>query len=423
MSKRPIRGLRWYIGGVLFLSTVINYIDRQTLSVLAPDIKREFGWNNQTFALLVISFRIAYAFGQTASGRFLDAVGARKGLSLTVAFYSLSAMLASAASGLRSLCTFRFLLGAGESANWPGATKTVAEWFPRSESGWAVALFDSGSSIGGAIAPFLVYWVYQVSGGWRPAFIVTGALGLLWIPLFRSIYRRPEDHPRLSAEERNLILSGRMPTAKTSESEKCLPYSTLLRMPQTWGVILSKTLTDPVWFFVTDWLAILLVAKGYSPRDSLLAFWIPFLAADIGNFAGGGVSSFLIRRGWSVDRSRKAVCVAGALGMATLAIPVFVNGFAVLVASLAVSTLAYAASSTMILVLPADLYPPASVASVSGMSGCGAGVGTIAATYLTGIVSDHYSFGPILVVASIVPLLAGITILKLIRPAGFSDCD
>lgn len=418
MAKPPIRGLRWYIGGILFLSTVINYIDRQTLSVLAPDIKREFGWNNQTFALLVISFRVAYAIGQTACGRFLDTVGTRKGLSLTVAFYSISAMLASTASGLRSLCTFRFLLGAGESANWPGAAKTVAEWFPRSESGWAVALFDSGSAIGGAIAPALAFWVYEISGGWRSAFLVTGALGLLWIPLFRSFYRKPEEHPRLSAEERELILRGRAPAASGSDATKRLPYSTLLRMPQTWGVILSKTLTDPVWFFVTDWLAILLVAKGYSPKDSLLAFWIPFLAADIGNFAGGGVSSFLIRRGWRVDRSRKAVCIAGALGMATLAIPVFVNGFAVLVISLAVSTLAYAAFSTMILTLPADLYPPASVASVSGMSGTGAGIGTIVATYLTGVVSDRYSFGPILVIASIVPLLACLAVLKLVRIDG-----
>jgi ACS family hexuronate transporter-like MFS transporter len=412
--KPTIRGLRWYIGGILFLSTVINYIDRQTLSVLAPDIKHEFGWNNQTFALLIISFRIAYAFGQTASGRFLDSAGIRKGLSLTVAFYSVSAMLTSMAVGLRSLCAFRFLLGAGESANWPGATKTVAEWFPRSESGWAVALFDSGSSIGGAVAPFLAYWIYHISGGWRPAFLVTGTLGLLWIPLFRSIYRKPEEHPRLSAEERALILAGRAPEPQPGETAR-LPYATLLRMPQTWGVILSKTLTDPVWFMITDWLAILLVAKGYSPKDSLLAFWIPFLAADVGNFAGGGLSSYLIRRGWTVDRSRKAVCLAGALGMATLAIPVFVNGFFVLVGSLAVSTLAYAAFSTMILTLPADLYPTGSVASVSGMSGTGAGVGTIAATYLTGVVSDHYSFGPILVVASIVPIFAALTILTMIR--------
>jgi ACS family hexuronate transporter-like MFS transporter len=411
--KRPIRGLRWYIGGILFLSTVINYIDRQTLSVLAPNIKQEFGWNNQTFALLIIAFRIAYAFGQTGCGRFLDAVGVRKGLSISVAFYSVSAMLTSFASGLRSLCAFRFLLGAGESANWPGATKTVSEWFPRSESGWAVALFDSGSAIGGAVAPLLAYWIYRVAGGWRPAFLVTGTLGLLWIPLFRAFYRRPEEHPRLSPEERGLILEGRAPVVKGESSR--LPYSTLLRMPETWGVILSKMLTDPVWFMITDWLAILLVAKGYSPEDSLLAFWIPFLAADVGNFAGGGLSSYLIRRGWTVERSRKFVCVAGALGMMMLAVPVFVGGFFVLVGSLAISTLSYAAFSTIILTLPADIYPTGSVASVSGMSGTGAGIGTIAATYLTGYVADHYSFGPILVGASIVPLFAAVVILTMVR--------
>jgi ACS family hexuronate transporter-like MFS transporter len=415
MAKSPIRGLRWYIGGVLFLSTVINYIDRQTLSVLAPDIKREFGWNNQTFALLIISFRIAYTLGQTASGRFLDTIGVRKGLSFTVAFYSVSAMLASTVSGLRSLCSVRFLLGAGESANWPAATKTVAEWFPRSESGWAVALFDSGSSIGSAVAPFLAYGVYRISGGWRPAFLVTGALGLLWIPVFRWLYRKPEDHPRLSAEERALILEGRVIDAGSPETNARLPYSELLRMRQTWGIILSKALTDPVWFFVTDWLAILLVARGYSPQDSLIAFWIPFLAADVGNFAGGGISSFLINHGWTVDRSRKAVCIAGALGMAMLALPVFVNGFAVLVGSLAISTLSYAAFSTIVLTLPADIYPPGSVATVSGMSGTGAGIGTIAATYLTGVVSDRYSFGPILVCASIIPLLAAAIVLKWVR--------
>jgi ACS family hexuronate transporter-like MFS transporter len=410
----PIRHLRWYIGGALFLSTVINYIDRQTLSVLAPDIKREFGWNNQTFALLIIAFRIAYAIGQTVSGRLLDTVGIRKGLTLTVAFYSVAAMLTATATGLRSLCGFRFLLGAGESANWPGATKAVAEWFPRSESGLAVALFDSGSAIGGAVAPFLAYWVYSVSGGWRPAFLVTGALGLLWIPLFRAIYRKPEEHPRLSESERKLILTGRT-VAETAGEEARLAYSTLLRMPKTWGVILSKMLTDPVWFFVTDWFAVLLVSKGYSPKDNLLAFWVPFLAADVGNFAGGGLSSYLIRRGWPVLRSRKLICVLGAAGMALLALPVFLDGFAWLVGSFAIATLAYAAFSTIILTFPADLYPAASVASVSGMSGTGAGVGTIAATYLIGVISDHYSFRPILVVASLIPILGAVLILALIR--------
>src|SRR3954452_3584436 len=228
MPKSPIRGLRWYIGGVLFLSTVINYIDRQTLSVLAPHIKTEFHWDNSTFALLIISFRLAYAAGQAVSGRFLDRIGIHKGLSVTVALYSVAAMLTSLATGLKSLCGFRFLLGAGESANWPGATKAVAEWFPRNESGWAVALFDSGSAVGGAIAPVLVYQIYRYWGDWRPVFLVTGLLGLLWIPLFRWLYRQPEDHPRLSNEEREYILKGREDTSETG-SQDAAPYRTLLK--------------------------------------------------------------------------------------------------------------------------------------------------------------------------------------------------
>src|SRR6185436_15292784 len=210
MSRRAATGhLRWYIAGLLCLSTIINYIDRQTLSVLAPHFKTEFGWTNADFAWIVIAFRVAYGGGQMFSGRLLDRIGTRAGLSLTVACYSTIAVLTSLATGLRSFAAFRFLLGATESANWPGATKAVAEWFSPKESGWAVALFDSGSSIGGAIAPALVLGLYQSFGSWRPAFIVTGALGFLWLLLFRWAYHPPETHPRLSAEERALILEGR----------------------------------------------------------------------------------------------------------------------------------------------------------------------------------------------------------------------
>lgn len=411
---KPIRHLRWYIAGLLFLSTVINYIDRQTLSVLAPYLKAEFQWTNSDFALLVISFRVAYAFGQTASGRLLDKVGTRTGLSLAVLFYSVSAMATSLATGLRSFCMFRFLLGAGESANWPGATKAVSEWFPRKESGWAVAIFDSGSSIGGAIAPLLVLWLYHSFGSWRPAFLITGALGFLFLLLFRWFYRRPEEHPRISAEERALILEGRA-AGTAADGGPRLGYRTLLSLPQTWGVIIGKTLTDPVWFFITDWFAIYLVSKGFRLEESLMAFWVPFLAADLGNFFGGGLSSHLIRRGYSVGAARKLVIVVCGIGMALLMTSVFVSSYFWMVASFAISTFAYAAFSTMVLNLPADLYPTRSVATVSGMSGTGAGIGTILATYLTGVVADHYSFEPVLVVASLVPLLATAAVLALVR--------
>ena len=413
-QNRHWMGLRWYIGGLLFLSTVINYIDRQTLSVLAPYIKTEFQWSNTDFAMLIIAFRVAYAGGQAISGRFLDHVGTRRGLTVSVTFYSIAAMATSLATGFRSLAFFRFLLGLGESANWPGATKAVSEWFPRKESGWAVALFDSGSSIGGAVAPFLVLSVYHYFGSWRPAFIVTGALGFAWLILFRYLYRSPEDHPRLSPEERQYILDGREETAETPTTTR-LSYRTLFRLPQTWGIVIGKSLTDPVWFFITDWFAIYLVARGYRLEESLLAFWVPFLAADLGNFAGGGISSLLISRGWSVGWARKIVVLAGGIGMTLLAPTVWVDSFAVLVACFAISTFCYAAVSTMILNLPADVYPSGSVASVSGLSGTGAGIGTITATYLTGAIADSISFAPILIGASIIPLFAVVAVLGLVR--------
>jgi ACS family hexuronate transporter-like MFS transporter len=414
LRKAPIKNLRWYIGGLLFLSTVINYIDRQTLSLLAPYIKTSYHWNNSDFAILIIAFRVAYALGQTGAGRLLDRVGTRRGLSLSVAFYSIAAMLTSLATGLRSFAFFRFLLGAGEAANWPGATKAVAEWFPKRESGWAVALFDSGSSIGGAIAPFLVLWVYHTFGSWRPAFVVTGALGFLWLLLFRRLYYRPEEHPRLSDEERSYILEGR-PVEQADDGSRRLSYRTLLSLSQTWGIVIAKTLTDPVWFFITDWFAIYLVSRGFRLEESLLAFWVPFLAADVGNFAAGGLSSYLIKRGWGVGTARKFVIVISGLGMTLLIPTAFTASYFWLVACFAISTLSYAALSTMVLNLPADIYPSHSVATVSGLSGTGAGIGTIVATYLTGIVSDRVSFVPILITASLIPLAAIIAVITLVR--------
>src|SRR3954471_18865626 len=240
MAGVRIRHLRWYIGGLLFLSTVINYIDRQTLSVLAPYLKTEFSWTNTDFAWVLIGFRVAYAVGQTIAGRVIDVLGTRSGLSLSVAWYSCAAIATSLTGGLRSFAGFRFALGLGEAGNWPGATKAVSEWFPRRESGWAVALFDSGSSIGGALAPFIVLTAYHAFGSWRPAFVLTGTLGLAWLVVFRWFYRKPEEHPRLSAEERAYILADRSPAQARADAELRLPYGVLLRLPQTWGYIVSK---------------------------------------------------------------------------------------------------------------------------------------------------------------------------------------
>ena len=415
-KRRPISNLRWWIGGLLFTSTVINYIDRQTLSVLAPYLKIEYHWNNEQFALIVIAFRVSYSVGQTISGRLIDRIGTRKGLTMTVVWYSLAAMATSFAVGLRSFAFFRFLLGAGESANWPAATKAVSEWFPKRERGWAVALFDSGSSIGGAIAPLLVIGLYKYFGSWRPVFVITGTLGFLWLGAWRRLYHPPETHPRISDREREMILKDRLDqeTAEARTGPR-LAWKDLIKLPQTWGVIAARTTTDPVWFFITDWFAIYLLTKGINPEQGLLAFWIPFVAADLGNFFGGGLSSWLIKRGWPVLRARKAVVVFGGLGMTLLIPTVFTSSLLALAGLFAVSTFAYASFSTMALVLPSDLYRSESVATVSGMSGTGAGIGTIISTYLIGYVSDHYSFVPILITASLIPLFGMVLVLFLVR--------
>src|SRR5262245_61105393 len=207
--RRVVPHLRWWIGGLLFASTVINYIDRQTLNVLAPHLKAQYHWTNSDFALIVIGFRLSYAVVQLIGGRLVDVLGTRRGLGLAVAWYSATAMLTSLAGGLGSFCAFRFLLGAGEAANWPGATKAVSEWFPAKERGLAVALFDSGSAIGAAVAPALVVGLLHAFGSWRPAFLVTGALGFLWLVAWLATYHRPEDHPHIGEAERALILGSR----------------------------------------------------------------------------------------------------------------------------------------------------------------------------------------------------------------------
>jgi len=413
MSTIP--ALRWWICGLLFASTVINYIDRQTLSVLAPYLKQDYGWTNTDFARIVIAFRLAYAIGQSVCGRLMDRLGTRRGLTLSVMWYSAAAMLTSLATGLRSFCAFRFLLGIGESANWPAATKAVSEWFPSRERAWAVALFDSGSSIGAAVAPGLVLWLYHSMGGWRPAFVLTGTLGLCWLLTWRWLYRPPEQHPRISPAELKMILSDREHAEAAEAGRPRARWIDLLKLRQTWGAIASRALTDPIWFFITDWFAIYLVSKGFKLEDSLIAFWIPFIGSDLGNFTGGGVSSWLVHRGWPVGRARKAVVVPGAIGMAALMAALWASNLYVIAGLFGLSTFAYAAFSTMANTFPADLFPSESVATVSGMSGTGAGIGTILSTYLIGYTADRHSFGPILIGASLVPLLAMVLVLLLVR--------
>jgi MFS transporter, ACS family, hexuronate transporter len=415
---RAIPNLRWWIGGILFASTVINYIDRQTLSILAPFLKQEYHWTNTDYANIAIAFRVAYSVGQTVCGRQIDRLGTRLGLTLSVTWYSIVSLLTSLASGITSFAAFRFLLGAGESANWPSASKAVSEWFPNRERGLAAALYDSGSSIGGAIAPFLILPLY-LRFGWRVAFAVPGVLGFLWLIIWRKLYFLPQDHARLSDAERELILADR---PQAERIRKPLPrWRDLLKLPQTWGVIVSKGFTDPVWFFITDWFPIYLIAKGISLQSGLIAVWLPFLAADLGNFFGGGVSGYLIRRGWSLGAARNALVVFGGIGVLLLIPTIFTVKLYLITLLFGLATFSYASFSTIANVLPTDLFSNEAVASVSGMSGTAAGIGTILAFKLIGHFSDArqaaatHSFDPIVIVAGLIPFLGMILVLLLVR--------
>jgi MFS transporter, ACS family, hexuronate transporter len=424
--RRPIRSLRWWIGGVLFASTVINYIDRQTLSLLAPYLKLEYHWTNSDYANLAIAFRVAYTIGQSAFGRLMDRIGTRRGLTLTVIGYSVISILTSLARGFYSFATFRFLLGAGESPNWPAATKAVSEWFPKHERALATAFFDSGSSMGAAIAPFIVLEIY-FRWGWRPAVAIPGVLGFLWLIAWRGLYYSPHAHPRVSESERAMIAADRQESESSGIVAPRRPWIDLLKLPQTWGVIIARSFTDPVFFFISEWFPIYLVAKGIELRTGLIAVGIPFIAADVGSFVAGWISGLLVRRGTSLGLARKVPIVFGGLGMTLLIPTIFTTNLYVIAFLFAGVTFTYAGFTIMANVLPTDLFDSSSVASVSGLSGTAAGLGTIVAFELVGHVSDArqaagtHSFDPIVILAGIVPFVGMILVLLLVRNTKATD--
>jgi MFS transporter, ACS family, hexuronate transporter len=328
-------------------------------------------------------------------------------------------MLTSLASGFYTFASFRFFLGAGESANWPAASKAVSEWFPKRERALATALFDSGSSIGGAVAPFIVLWIY-FRWGWRPAFMVPGALGFLWLIAWRWLYYPPETHPRISETELAMIVADKRDSDTPAAGSK-IQWRDPLKFPQTWAAIIAKALPDPVFFFITEWFPIYLVAKGIELKSGLIAVWIPFVAADVGSFFAGAVSGYLIKRGWSLGAARKVPIIYGGIGMTLIVLTIFTTNLYTIAFLFAVVTFTYAGFTTMANVLPSDLFNSDSVASVSGLGGTGTGIGTIIAFKLIGHFSDArrsagtHAFDPIIIVAGLVPLVGMILVLLLLR--------
>ena len=416
---KPLKHLRWWIVWTLFFSTVINYIDRQTLSVLKSFIVitrhgQQFPLSGVDYSHIVFWFQIAYAVMWLVGGMIIDVIGTRLGLILAMIWWSVSSMLPALANSVLSFSIFRIMLGIGEGFNWPGASKTVAEWFPARERGVAVAIFDSGSSVGGFLAPYFAAFL-AIHFGWRFAFLTSGLLGFLWLILWTNIYHPLDRHPRVSEEERRLIQAGRE-TASASPRKGAARWLPLLKQSNVWGIVLGRSLTDPIWWFYIFWLPTYLHdARGFDLKHIGMLSGIPYLASDLGNFTGGLASGILIKRGMPVVRARKWICVLSSL-------PILAGIPAALTRSpysalglISLATWGYASWSTMGLTLPSDLFPQDVVASVTGLSGLGASGVSALSTLGVGLLVDKFSYLPAFIAAGTIPLLATACVLALIH--------
>ena len=413
---------RWWIVWTLFFSTTINYISRQTFSVLSPVITAQFHLTHTDLAKIIGAFQLSYALTWLIGGIFLDAVGTRIGLSIAVIWWSLINILMGLASSVSGFIAFRFMLGIGEGLNWPGASKTVAEWFPGDERSVAVAIFDSGSSIGGALAALIIP-VIALLFGWRWSFVFSGALGFFWLFLWLRIYHPLDRHPRVTPEEVALIRAGQ--TMPQKSKEKGLQrWLGLTSNRNVWGIVLGRAFTDPIWWFYVFWLPQYLSdARGFSLKQIAIFAWMPFVAADLGNFTGGLLSGYCIRRGVSIVRARLGVCIVSCLpilaGIPAARVP---SVYAAL-ALICVALWGYASWSTMGLTLPSDLLPQDVVATVTGLSGFAAGLTGVGFTFLVGITVDKFSYRPAFWIAGLLPLLATVCLVLLIRSPDPASLD
>jgi ACS family hexuronate transporter-like MFS transporter len=401
---RPgIHGLRWWIAGLIFLATLINFVNRLTISVLAPIITEQLKLSNLEFASITNSFLIAYTASQALSGKLYDRVGNRRGFTISIVVWSLASMLHAFATGLFSLNCFRFLLGLGEAGNWPGAAKVIAEWFPVRQRALGMAIFNSGSSIGSVVAPPVIV-ALQLRFGWQATFLAVGALGFLWLALWLAFYHPPAQHPRITPEELALIGEDRAPGVPLGSA--ALSWPELLRYRQTWAIVLARFCCDPVWWLYITWLPLYLYkVHGFSLKQIGLFAWVPYVAADAGSLFGGWMSGHLISRGWSANLARKSVIVFGMLCMCAGLPAAFAHTAGAALAAIAVVLFGFQIWINNVQTLPSDYFPESAVGSVAGLGGMGAGIGAILFTQTTGFVVDHFSYTPMLIAAGLLPLL------------------
>lgn len=383
--------------GLAFLATVINYLDRQTLSVIAPALREEFNMSNEAYGYVLSAFMLAYTVSNGISGPLLDRLGTRLGYAACMAWWSTAGILHAMVTGPWSLAGCRFLLGIGEAGNWPAAVKVTAEWFPAHERALAAGIFNSGAAIGAIIAPPLVTWI-ALTYSWQTAFLATGLTGYVWLAVWWFVYHLPA-HLRQEV------------TARPA------PPWRLLRTRFLSVLTLSKAFLDPVWYFYIFWFPQYLKSvHGFDLAKIGMTAWIPFVTADLGNLVGGWLTGRLIRRGWPSSNARKTVVALFAILM-TSAIPaVLTSNVWFSVALISVATFGYTGYNSNALAFPPDVVPKNMVVSVWGLASMGSGFGGMLFSWLSGRMIDQYGYTPVFIAYGIMPLIAASLVVFVMGP-------
>jgi ACS family hexuronate transporter-like MFS transporter len=392
---------RWLVCGLLFFAASVNYMDRQVIGLLKPTLQAQFGWTESGYSNIVVAFQFAYGAGLLFIGKLIDRIGTRKGFSLAVLFWSISAMAHAAAGSVLQFAAARFSLGIGEAGSFPASIKAVAEWFPKKERALATGIFNSGTNVGAIVTPLIVPWI-TLRFGWRMAFIGTGALGLIWIAAWLALYRRPEESRLVSARELAFIQSDREEIAET------VPWRALLRLRQAWAVGLGKFFTDPIWFVYLFWMPDFLSRNlKLDLKGMALPLLVIYSGASVGSVSGGWLSSWLLKRGWTVNASRKTAMLACALAVTPIMLAARTSNAWVAVFLIALAAGAHQGWSANIYTLASDMFPRSAVASVVGFATL---LGTISGMLISKMVGYILqrtgSYVPVFVLAGLSYLVA-----------------
>jgi ACS family hexuronate transporter-like MFS transporter len=402
------KGLRWWIITLIAIATVINYIDRNALAVMWPGISKDLQLDKEQYAFVVSCFLILYGVSQSLSGRLFDKIGTRIGMVMSIGLWSVAAALHSFSQGILSFSVFRGLLGLGEAGNWPGATKSNAEWFPVKERAFAQGIFNSGAAMGAVVsAPLVAYFYNEI--GWRTTFLVLGAMGIVWILPWLIINKAlPAQHPWLTETERQFILDGQ--EAKVVETtEKSLSWKQLLSFKKTWAIILSRFLLDPIWWLFVSWLPLYLSEKFHFDIKQIGAFaWFPYVGATIGSLGGGWLTGHWIRSGMQVNKARlQAITLGGAIMLPALIVSSMAETPTMAMGTIFFALMGFQVAINNLQTLPSDYFSGPSVGTLAGMGGTAAIFGVLITTWMVPYLTQ-ISYTPFFVLASIlVPLGVG----------------